>query len=242
MSNLYYGWDNGANMILRDHSVFQNTAQHHLYRSGEMILKVYGEVLHQLWHEHTNPAALRLQSALAAAVEDVSASEYRDLSSSELADLRLRCGANKLFTKQTAPPLVVFFGKLPPTFMESTGSEASPEKSDREPWMVEWDAQEGPWLRDWGCHIRGTDARSWHMYLSATYVVWPYRWQSQQGVEGFKQATRLHTHLKITLFNELVHHSRLAVWLLFPSVVDIFSCYTKDLWTSPGKNYPTPLQ
>ncbi|KAJ7497762.1 hypothetical protein FB451DRAFT_243000 [Mycena latifolia] len=237
MSKLFYTWSTGTDMVFSEHSHYFKTREHHLYLSGERILAEHEFLLTQLWHEGARPCDIRLQSALAAAVQDITPQKFRTMSTDELADLRSRCDVNRLFNSYTAPPLVVFLGRplstatinpSPSTFGTITyetrenvqAKSLVDEDINGASWAEEWDATEGPWPSPWGWHVQGVDQRSWYLFLSGAYVAWPHRWSmieergSQGEIKKLKasiQARRLETHLKATLFHELTHHSWVAV-------------------------------
>jgi hypothetical protein len=220
-------------MILKDHIYFQHTAQHYLYDAGELVLSSYDEVLRSLWHTAQDSTSTRLQNALAAAIDDIDPAKFQEMDEDDLADLRSRCGANKIFQPQTAPPLVVFLGHKRPRHTHSSPSTAielayadedtiqieimeNEDEFDGPPWSEAWEENQGPWVCNWGWNLRDKDVQSFFIFLSGGYVVWPRWWQSSLGInKAFREQSRLDAHLKVTLFHELVNLARSTVRYLF---------------------------
>jgi hypothetical protein len=90
------------------------------------------------------------------------------------------------------------------------------DEFDGPPWSEAWEENQGPWVCSWGWNLRGKDVRSFFIFLSGGYVVWPRWWQSSLGInKAFREQSRLDAHLKVTLFHELVNLARSTVRYLF---------------------------
>ncbi|KAJ7230625.1 hypothetical protein GGX14DRAFT_411561 [Mycena pura] len=228
--SLYYTWSTGKDLVLKDYRHFRKTQQHHLFQSGVAIVEAYKTLITLLRSENHTPHAIRLQNALAAAVQDVPLKTFCKLDNHALEDLRYQ--TNRLYDCQTAPAIIVHMGgprsqrTLPRSPSTSTqliyatlqdierefSERDADEDLDGSPWSEAWDAEEGPWPCHWGWHTRTQDEKSHYIFLSGAYVVWPHRWESFEAeFEPSKQKAALYTHLKITLFHELSHYSRTAL-------------------------------
>ncbi|KAJ7661698.1 hypothetical protein B0H17DRAFT_1144660 [Mycena rosella] len=114
MSKLFYPWGKD---ILLDHATASKRASTILSspRKKSCLLSV------------AHHGSLARQPA----VEDITPQELARLSEEELADLRSRCGANRLFTAETAPPLVVFLGESAPLRLYASPSTSGALTSQR---------------------------------------------------------------------------------------------------------------
>ncbi|KAJ6458137.1 hypothetical protein C8R47DRAFT_1163595 [Mycena vitilis] len=222
---LYYTWNRGSDNHLNSHLDFQRSRRAVLYRSGEDILQVYHRIIGRLSADRLE-SDKTLQNALAAAVWDVSQSDFTAMNDSELTALRAR-GTAQLFLPEIAPSVVIYLGgprqqpihSSPSTSGQLTFASAEEitaqdkknppdEDIDGCPWDGAWDNPEGPWPCPWGWHTRAVSARCSLIYLSGAYVVWPNLWK---GTEAITEGGRLYQHLSITLFHELVHYARTVI-------------------------------
>ncbi|KAJ7663791.1 hypothetical protein DFH06DRAFT_1188505 [Mycena polygramma] len=222
---LYYTWNRGSDNHLNRHLDFQSSRLRHLYTAGESILQVYHRLIGRLSSDRLEPDK-RLQNAFAAAVWDVSESDFMAMNDSELAALRAR-GTAQMLLPEMAPSLVIYLGgprqqaihSSPSTSGQLTFASAEEiaaqdkenppdEDIDGSPWDGEWDKPEGPWPCPWGWHTRAVSAKSSLIYLSGAYVVWPNLWK---GTETILEGGRLYQHMSITLFHELVHYARTII-------------------------------
>ncbi|KAJ7610919.1 hypothetical protein FB45DRAFT_1037809 [Roridomyces roridus] len=217
MSKLLFTHSTEGDMRLTNYLAYQDSsdpANKHLYEMGEIILDHYRTVLSFLSTRTTTPPCLRLQTAFAAAVFCISEDELSNKGPDELA--RMRGLACNLFSPFTAPPLILYIGKerspslqSPP--LTSVSSVLADDAEEFESWAEEWDAMTGPWPCQSGLkwQTEPLDRKNSFIFISGSYVIWPKRWTPPQLMA---ESHRLLRHLQVTLYRELVHASRSAVY------------------------------
>ncbi|KAJ7162043.1 hypothetical protein C8R46DRAFT_1103312 [Mycena filopes] len=207
MLSLYYTWDG---VTLTNYLRYRDTPKHILFTSGEGVLSEYRSLLIELHRDCQTGSALRLQNALAASICGFTPEAFSAMSPEAIHDLREECGANRIFSWESAPPIVVFLGK---DISDSDNDEPdSDEGVNEKPWHEDWDRPEGPWpCARWGWHVQ-QNAESSYLFISGAYVAWQDRWPNPDKWDSRIPAfQRLLIHLQITMFHELQHLARATI-------------------------------
>ncbi|KAG7088351.1 hypothetical protein E1B28_012355 [Marasmius oreades] len=223
--NIYNTLDCGPKYRL---SRLKDSRDEDLQDANEMIAKVYSDILMSLFEPgaENQPGNRRIQYGFAAACSGFDENEWAALANDQKERYRRRYSTIFTLSQQTPndrklPAIVLYLGPD----RSNRRIAASPSydidlhnnnDDEFQPWDAVWDSIDTTQTLPcpWGWSVRSHEAFKGAMFIfiSGFYALWPRSCGKMKRQVVTKYTDIITTHLKITLFHELIHHARTVLY------------------------------